>query len=145
MNRAAKRILKRSLRSGRDARRSMPNRGPIELSDAEAAALLAELPPPVDPRDMDADDRRRAGLLAALRSRLAEVRESMSESGRSSASAVLSIDEAEELLDCLPPPRKEEEGEDAEERQQIKTLNSARARLVELQQSLIANAATAGS
>ena len=58
---------------------------------------------------------------------------------------ILSTEEVDCLLDCLPPPRKEEEGEDAEERQQIKTLNSARARLVELQQSLLANAVTAGS
>ena len=58
---------------------------------------------------------------------------------------ILSTEEVDCLLDCLPPPRKEEEGEDVEERQQIKTLNSARARLVELQQSLLANAATAGS
>ncbi len=41
--------------------------------------------------------------------------------------------------------KKEEEGEDAEERQQIKTLNAARSRLVELQQSLLVNAVTAGS
>ena len=37
---------------------------------------------------------------------------------------ILSIDEVDALLDCLPPPRKEEEGEDIEERQQIKTLNA---------------------
>jgi len=58
---------------------------------------------------------------------------------------ILSIDEVDSILDCLPPPRKEEEGEDAEERQQIKTLNAARSRLVELQQSLLVNAVTAGS
>lgn len=58
---------------------------------------------------------------------------------------ILSIDEVDSLLDCLPPPRKEEEGEDTEERQQIKTLNAARARLVELQQSLLVNAVTPGS
>ena len=58
---------------------------------------------------------------------------------------ILSIDEVDALLDCLPPPRKEEEGEDTEERQQIKTLNAARARLVELQQSLLVNAVTPGS
>ena len=40
---------------------------------------------------------------------------------------ILSIDEVDALLDCLPPPRKEEEGEDTEERQQIKTLNAGAA------------------
>lgn len=37
---------------------------------------------------------------------------------------VLSIDEVDAILDCLPPPRKESEGEDAEEKAQIKTLNT---------------------
>lgn len=49
---------------------------------------------------------------------------------------VLSVDEVEALLDCLPMPRKESDGEDAEERAQIKTLEAARARLLELKASL---------
>ena len=48
---------------------------------------------------------------------------------------VLSVEECDALLDCLPPPRAVESGEDAEERQQIKTLEAARARLQELKQS----------
>ena len=54
---------------------------------------------------------------------------------------VLSIEEIEALLDCLPPPRDPKTGEDEEERQQIKTLEGARQRLVELQQSLRQNTA----
>ena len=49
---------------------------------------------------------------------------------------VLSVDEVEALLDALPMPRKESDGEDADERKQIKTLEAARARLQELKNSL---------
>ena len=49
---------------------------------------------------------------------------------------VLSVDEVEALLDALPMPRKESDGEDADERKQIKTLEAARARLQELKTSL---------
>ena len=49
---------------------------------------------------------------------------------------VLSVDEVEALLDALPMPRKESDGEDADERKQIKTLEAARVRLQELKNSL---------
>ena len=49
---------------------------------------------------------------------------------------VLSLDEVEAILDQLPPPRDPKDGEDEEERQQIKTLEAARARLTELKSSL---------
>ena len=49
---------------------------------------------------------------------------------------VLSVDEVEALLDALPMPRKESDGEDADERKQIKTLEAARTRLQELKTSL---------
>ena len=49
---------------------------------------------------------------------------------------MLSVDEVEALLAALPMPRKESDGEDADERKQIKTLEAARARLQELKNSL---------
>ena len=49
---------------------------------------------------------------------------------------MLSVDEVEALLDALPMPRKESDGEDADERKQIKTLEAARTRLQELKTSL---------
>ena len=45
-------------------------------------------------------------------------------------------DEVEAILDQLPPPRDPKTAEDDEERQQIKALEAARARLTELRQSL---------
>ena len=84
----------------------MPNRGPLDLSAAEASALLDELPPPGDTVDAEADqdDRRRIALLASARKRIAEVSEDLSKRGAPSGVVILSIDEAEEVLDCLPPP-----------------------------------------
>ena len=53
---------------------------------------------------------------------------------------VLSIDEVEAVLDCLPPPRSPASGADVEERQQLAALEAARERLCELKRALCENA-----
>jgi hypothetical protein len=82
----------------------MPNRGPLEFTRAELVALLAELPPsrPLSEAEDD-EDRQLIRLHDKLRERMAEQRNALA-SDDARGTVVFSIDEADGLLDCLPPP-----------------------------------------
>ena len=86
----------------------MPNRGPMSISLAEATKLLDELPPHMDPKDAEDDDeRRRFALQDKIRTHLDEPRKALEEAGGESTATgtvILTIDEVDELLDCMPPP-----------------------------------------
>ena len=82
--------------------RRMPNRGPLELSAAEAAALLAELRH-IDMADAeDADERERYKLICGARERVQLA--ASHHDGVGTVIAVLSSDELDTVLDVLPPP-----------------------------------------
>ena len=87
---------------------TMPNRGPMPVSLAEVTELLAEMPPPMDPREAEDDEeRQRFALQAKIRSHLEEPRKALEAAGAASTengTVVLSVDEVDELLDSLPPP-----------------------------------------
>ena len=104
----------------------MPNRGPMSISLAEATKLLDELPPHMDPKDAEDDDeRRRFALHDKIRTHLDEPRKALEEAGGESTATgtvILTIDEVDELLDCMPPPP---------------ALSSVRERLAELRRSLL--------
>ena len=83
----------------------MPNRGPCEVTHSEAKALIAVLPDRNVREAEDDDDRMRIQLVEKLRARLEEqaaALESVDESLR--GVLTLSVDEVDELLDCMPPP-----------------------------------------
>jgi len=84
----------------------MPNRGPVEVTLAEAQALLAELPPPRDVKEAeDDDDRLRIQLLAKLRPRLEEQIAALTAGSEGQLGVLtLSVDEVDEIQDSLPPP-----------------------------------------
>lgn len=80
-------------------RSCMPNRGPVEFTQAECAALVDELGPQADLKDAeDAEERKRMTTMNQVRSRLAEV---VFADGK--GSVVVSTDEIEEMLDALGP------------------------------------------
>ena len=77
----------------------MPNRGPVEFTQAECAALVDELGPAQDLKDAeDAEERKRLTAMNQVRGRLAEV---VFADGK--GSVVVSTDEIEEMLDALGP------------------------------------------
>ena len=84
----------------------MPNRGPVDLSLAEAQALLHELPPDRDVREAEDDeDRQRIQLLAKMRKHMTEFCTERAAAGDDGpAPLVFSVDEVDEILDSLPPP-----------------------------------------
>ena len=80
----------------------------MPVSLAEVTELLAEMPPPMDPREAEDDEeRQRFALQAKIRSHLEEPRKALEAAGAASTengTVVLSVDEVDELLDSLPPP-----------------------------------------
>ena len=76
------------------------------MTYSEAKALLAELPPPRDLCEAEDDeDRMRIQLLEKLRPRLQELATAMDSANELQRGLLsLSIDEVDELLDCMPPP-----------------------------------------
>ena len=80
----------------------------MSISLAEATKLLDELPPHMDPKDAEDDDeRRRFALQDKIRTHLDEPRKALEEAGGESTATgtvILTIDEVDEILDCLPPP-----------------------------------------
>jgi hypothetical protein len=85
----------------------MPNRGPLEVTVADCATLLDELPPPRDLKEAEDDeDRKRIKLHVTIRGRVEEQHAALSASTASDekGALILSIDEVEEILDVLPPP-----------------------------------------
>ena len=86
----------------------MPNRGPVQLSLSECTALLGELPPPMDPKEAEDDeDRQRIALQAKIRTHIEEPKKALEEAGgdgEATCTVILTIDEVDEILDCLPPP-----------------------------------------
>ena len=79
----------------------------MTVSLAEVESLLAELPPPMDPREAEDDeDRQRIALHAKIRTHLDEPRKALEASADATATGtvILSTDEVDEILDCLPPP-----------------------------------------
>ena len=82
----------------------MPNRGPLEVTVADCATLLDELPPPRDLKEAEDDeDRKRIKLHVTIRGRVEEQHAASTASDEKGA-LILSIDEVEEILDVLPPP-----------------------------------------
>ena len=82
----------------------MPNRSPVELTLAESSTLLSELPLMEQEDAEDDDDRRRIRLLTKLRTTIEAHRASLSAApSEARAALVLSIEEADECLDCLAP------------------------------------------
>jgi hypothetical protein len=84
----------------------MPNRGPCEVTHSEAKALVAVLPEPRNVREAeDDDDRMRIQLVEKLRARLEEQAAALESADESLRGVLtLSVDEVDELLDCMPPP-----------------------------------------
>ena len=79
----------------------MPNRGPVALSAAEVAVLLGNLPSPRDPKTAEDDEERlQIKYQTAARQRLEEANIAPEAEGN----VVLSIEEVDALIDCLPPP-----------------------------------------
>ena len=102
----------------------MPNRGPISVTAADCASLLAELPPPRDLKEAEDDeDRKRIKLHATIRGRVEEQHAALTAASATeeTGALILSVDEVDEILDVLPPPP---------------TLGDVRQRLGELKLSL---------
>ena len=82
----------------------MPNRGPCEATLGEFNALSTELPPPRDLKEAEDDeDRSRIKLMAAIRGRIDETTATL-KSEEELGTVIFSVDEIDEILDCLPPP-----------------------------------------
>ncbi|KAL1526433.1 hypothetical protein AB1Y20_015145 [Prymnesium parvum] len=106
----------------------MPNRGPVDFSSDELAALLDSLPPARDPKEaQDDDERQQLKYLASARGRLEETQAA----DESAGVVIVSIDEVDALIDCLPPPTAGA------------PIAAVRMKLGELQRSLQENAVTA--
>lgn len=83
----------------------MPNRGPCEVTHSEAKALIAVLPDRNVREAEDDDERLRIQLVGKLRVRLEEQAAALESADESLRGVLtLSVDEVDELLDCLPPP-----------------------------------------
>ena len=79
----------------------MPNRGPITLTPDDLSTLLDCLPPPRDLKEAEDDeDRMQIKHQSSARQRLEETQAA----GGTEAVVILSIDEVDTLIDCLPPP-----------------------------------------
>ena len=83
----------------------MPNRGPVELNLSEATTLLDELPATRELSEAeDEDDRTRIKLVAKLRPRLEEHRSTLASATDGERFVItMSVDEVDELVDCLAP------------------------------------------
>ena len=101
----------------------MPNRGPAEFSREELESLLLELPNKSQSDAEDSEERQRIKVHIALRSRIEEQQTALIAADSSARGAVIfSIDEVDELLDCMPPPP---------------ALSEVRSRLAELHRALL--------
>lgn len=74
--------------------------GPTQFTAEQLAALIECLPPPRDLKEAEDDEeRQQIKTLGSAQGRLQEMRDAGGD-----GTVVLSIDEVEALIDCLPPP-----------------------------------------
>ena len=82
----------------------MPNRGPLKATCGDLKKLMAELPPPRDLKEAEDDeDRLRIKMMATIHGRIGETVAAL-QAEDEEGTVVFSIEEMDEILDCMPPP-----------------------------------------